>query len=208
LKAVLGEEVEEPPSVVGKGLFPRAILSAFSGGFLRIVSKEYFGDRGMAKVPVEGGLNAKGREASGETPAAAAQAGVPAQPPAGWRVEVVKVIDAFNIDEEDIPEKILAHMKSYYYDKKYVVTYHHDTWGSCRRVKFLITFPDGTYLPDTRYRDHSSNKNAHVYRVLPIEEFLEKYAGKELKAFAFVQGSCNKANRYSFTALFRVVLDG
>jgi len=34
MEAGFGEEVEEPPFVAGKGIFPRAILSAFTGAFI------------------------------------------------------------------------------------------------------------------------------------------------------------------------------
>jgi len=55
----------------------------------------------MAEIPVEGGLNREGRVSSGETPAAAAQAGVPPTP--GGEREVREVnIDEVYIDLEDL----------------------------------------------------------------------------------------------------------
>ena len=70
----------------------------------------------MAETPIPaGGLNAKGRVEGAETPAAAAPAGVPAQPPAGgvgrsfleWKAEAVlrlMVLKALHYDDPRVRE--------------------------------------------------------------------------------------------------------
>jgi len=140
------------------------------------------------------------------TPAAAAPVGVPAQPPAGWKVEVAKVEKAWNIRKGDIAEEIEKFLKLYEREGQ-ITLFYHDTWGSCRRVKFVVLNADGSYLQEGEWINNSSRKNAHIRKVMPVEEFM-KYAGKELVAYAYVSPSCNKAKQFSFRAVFRVVVDG
>ena len=158
-----------------------------------------------AKVPVSGGLKGtEGREASAPTPAAAAAVGVPPTP-GGWRVEVLEVEKAWNVEEEMIPTEIMNLLRAY--GDGYIAVYYHDTWGSCRVTKFIVLNRDGSYL-DGKWMDRSSRRNAHRYKIVKEEEFLKKYAGKELIAYAYVSPSCNSARRFSFRAVFRVVPHG
>ena len=157
----------------------------------------------MAETPIPAGEpNREGRNVSGETPAAAAPAGVPPTP-GGWRVEVLEVEKAWNIEEESIPEKIRNLLLAY--GDGYVTLYYHDTWGSCRVTKFIVLNRDGSYLNEGKWIDRSSRRNTHRYKIVKEEEFLEKYAGKELVAYAYVSPSCNASRQFSFRAVFRVV---
>jgi hypothetical protein len=146
-----------------------------------------------------------------ETPASAAQAGVPPAPGGGIsveviRVEVIRVEKRWNIPTEDIAGKIASMLKSYGNDQ--VTLFYHSTWGSCRVTKFIVMSTDGSYIPDGEWIDNSSNKNANKWKIMPLDEFMEKYAGKELLAYLYVSPSCNKSKRFSFRAVFRVVRAG
>ncbi|MCC6065171.1 MAG: hypothetical protein LM576_04250 [Thermofilum sp.] len=140
------------------------------------------------------------------TPAAAVQAGAPATPPAGtldFEIEIVKIEKKWNIANSEIAEKIKDMLLSY--GEGHVVLFYHRTWGSCRVTKFLIMNADGTYLPDGEWEDHSSKKNANKWKIMPLKDFLTKYAGKELSAFLYVSPSCNKSKQFSFRVIFKVV---
>jgi hypothetical protein len=143
------------------------------------------------------------------TPAGAVQAGAPATPPAGtldFEVEVVRVEKKWNIANGEIAEKIKKSILSY--REGYAVLYNYDTWGSCRVTKFIVMNADGSYLDDGEWFDESSRKNVHKRKVMPLQDFLAKYAGKELLAYCYVSPSCNKSKQYSFRAVFRVVVNG
>jgi hypothetical protein len=140
------------------------------------------------------------------TPAAAVQAGAPAQPPAGtldFGIEIVKIEKKWNIANSEIAEKIKDMILSY--GDGYATLYYHRTWGSCRVTKFLIMNVDGTYLPDGEWEDRSSKKNANKWKIMSLKDFLTKYAGKELSAFLYVSPSCNKSKQFSFRVIFRVM---
>jgi len=47
-------------------------------------------------------------------------------------------------------------------------------------------------------------KNAHKYKVMDLQEFLEKYRGKELVMYVHESPSCNKSKEFSFRAVVRV----
>jgi len=144
-----------------------------------------------------------------ETPANAAQVGVP-QTPGGsldvFDLELVEVERAWNIEESEILEKIRRLMAAYP-DTRYVTTYFRDTWGSCRVTKFILLEENGAYIPG-KWFNRSSRRNVHAYWVTEKNEFVKRYAGKVLVASVFVQPSCNASRRYSFRAKVRVVPGG
>jgi hypothetical protein len=144
----------------------------------------------------------EGRDYVAETPSQAAQEGVPPTPGGSIIVEVIKVEKRWNIATEDIAEKILGMLRSY--GEGYAVLFHYTTWGSCRVTKFLVMNADGSYLDDGEWIDNSSNKNANKWKIMPLQEFLSKYAGKELLAYLYVSPSCNKSKQFSFRVIFRV----
>ena len=161
----------------------------------------------MPAVPCEWGDGCveAGRKVSTETPAAP-QAGAPATPPAGtlgFDIEIVKIEKKWNIKADEIAGKIKDMILSY--GDGYATLFHHSTWGSCRVTKFLVMNADGTYLDDGEWDDHSSRKNVNKWKIMPLKDFLAKYAGKELSAFLYVSPSCNKSKQYSFRVLFKVV---
>jgi hypothetical protein len=164
----------------------------------------------MGTVPCEWGDGCieEGREVSTPTPAAAVQAGVPPTPGGEpvFEIEVVKIEKKWNIANGEIAKKIKDFILSY--QKGYAVLYNYDTWGSCRVTKFIVMNADGSYLDDGEWIDESSRKNAHKWKVMPLQDFLAKYAGKELLTYCYVSPSCNKSKQYSFRAVFRVVVDG
>jgi hypothetical protein len=148
----------------------------------------------------------EGREVSTPTPAGAVQAGAPATPPAGepvFDIEIVKIEKKWNIANSEIAEKIKDMILSY--GDGYATLYYHRTWGSCRVTKFLIMNADGTYIDDGEWEDRSSRKNVNKWKIMPLRDFITKYAGKELSAFLYVSPSCNKSKQFSFRAIFRVV---
>ena len=147
----------------------------------------------------------EGRECAAETPAAA-QAGVPPTPGGGITVEVVRVEKRWNIATENIADAIARMLRSY--GDGYVTLYYHTTWGSCRVTKFVVLDADGTYLPDGEWVDSSSRRNVHKWKVVTLQDFLAKYAGRELLAYLYVSPSCNKSKQYSFRAVFRITRTG
>jgi hypothetical protein len=161
----------------------------------------------MGTVPCEWGDGCieEGREVSTPTPAAAAQAGVPPTPGGEpiFEIEVVKIEKKWNISKEEIAEKIKDMILSY--GDGYATLYHYRTWGSCRVTKFLIMNADGTYIDDGEWDDRSSKKNANKWKIMPLRDFITKYAGKELSVFLYVSPSCNKSKQFSFKATFKVV---
>ena len=125
---------------------------------------------------------------------------------AGFTVEVVRVERRWNVATEDIAGTIERLLRSY--GDGYVSLYYHTTWGSCRVTKFLVMDADGTYLPDGEWMDNSSRRNVHRWKIMPLDEFLEKYAGRDLLAYCYVSPSCNKSKQFSFKAVFRVLRAG
>jgi len=161
----------------------------------------------MGSVPcLKGDGCIEDRVESTETPAAAVQAGAPATPPAGepvFDIEIVKIEKKWNIKADEIAGKIKDMILSY--GDGYATLFHHSTWGSCRVTKFLIMNADGTYIDDGEWDDHSSRKNVNKWKIMPLKDFLTKYAGKELSAFLYVSPSCNKSKQFSFRVVFKVV---
>jgi hypothetical protein len=119
-------------------------------------------------------------------------------------IEIVKIEKRYNIK----PEEILNQVKKYLFTSedgvKKVLLYSHDTWGSCREWKSVLLNIDGTYIQDGEWIDKSSHKNAHKYKVMRLEEFFEKYRGKELVIYVHESPSCNKSKEFSFRAVVRV----
>jgi hypothetical protein len=161
----------------------------------------------MASVPcLKGDGCIEDREVSTPTPAGAATAGAPATPPAGeldFEIEIVKIEKKWNISKDEIASKVKDMLLSY--GNGYITLFHHSTWGSCRVTKFLVMNVDGSYLPEGEWIDNSSRKNVKKWKVMKLDEFISKYAGRELSAFLYVSPSCNKSKQFSFRATFRVI---
>jgi hypothetical protein len=161
----------------------------------------------MGSVPCPKGDGCiEDRVESTATAPAAVQGAVPAAPPAGFDIEITRVEKKWNIVNGEIASKIKDMLLSY--GDGYAALYCHITWGSCRVTKFLIMNVDGTYLPDGEWVDHSSRKNVKKWKIMPLRDFIIKYAGKELSAFLYVSPSCNNSKQYSFRVIFKVVVNG
>jgi hypothetical protein len=120
-------------------------------------------------------------------------------------VEIVKIEKRYNIK----PDEILNQVKKYLFASddgvKKVLLYSHDTWGSCREWKSILLNTDGSYIQDGEWIDNSSRKNAHKYKVMDLQQFLEKYRGKELVMYVHESPSCNKSREFSFRAVVRII---
>jgi hypothetical protein len=119
-------------------------------------------------------------------------------------VELVKIEKRYNINAEDIIKQVKAYLFSYD-DKSRIVLYKHDTWGSCREWKSIVLNSDGSYIPEGEWIDNSSRKNAHKYKIMTLEKFLEKYRGKELVIYVHESPSCNSSKEFSFRAVVRII---
>jgi myo-inositol-1-phosphate synthase len=119
-------------------------------------------------------------------------------------VEVVKIEKRYNIKPEEIPSQVKKYLFSSEDGVKKVLLYSHDTWGSCREWKSIVLNSDGSYIDDGEWINQSSSKNAHKYKVMKLEEFLEKYRGKELIIYVHESPSCNKSKEFSFRAVVRI----
>jgi hypothetical protein len=119
-------------------------------------------------------------------------------------IEIVKIEKRFNIKPEEIPIQVKKYLFALDDGVKKVLLYSHETWGSCREWKSILLNPDGSYINDGEWVDNSSRKNAHKYKVMKLEEFLEKYRGKELVIYVHESPSCNKSKEFSFRAVVRV----
>ena len=119
-------------------------------------------------------------------------------------IELVRIEKRYNIK----PEEIINQVKKYLFASdngvKKVLLYSHETWGSCREWKSILLNTDGYYINDGEWVDNSSRKNAHKYKVMDLQEFLEKYRGKELVMYVHESPSCNKSKEFSFRAVVRV----
>jgi len=158
------------------------------------------------QIQIMGDGHVEARADSVEAPADAGQAGVPPTP-GGWHIIVEEVHRVWNINEEEIPRKIAALLRRFR-ESGYVTLYVHTTWGHCRVTKFIVLSENGNFLDDGKWVDNSSHRNVHKYKVMRREEFLAKYAGKRLVAYAYVSPSCNQAKQFSFRVVFRVVVGG
>jgi myo-inositol-1-phosphate synthase len=119
-------------------------------------------------------------------------------------VEVVKIEKRYNIKPEEIPSQVKKYLFASEDGVKKVLLYSHDTWGSCREWKSIVLNSDGSYIDDGEWINQSSRKNAHKYKVMKLEEFLEKYRGKELIIYVHESPSCNKSKEFSFRAVVRI----
>ncbi|MCC6056346.1 MAG: hypothetical protein LM583_06695 [Desulfurococcaceae archaeon] len=118
-------------------------------------------------------------------------------------VELVKIEKRYNINAEDILKQVKAYLFSYD-DKSRIVLYKHDTWGSCREWKSILLNADGSYISDGEWVDQSSRKNAHKYKIMDLNEFLEKYRGKELIMYVHESPSCNPSKEFSFRVVVKI----
>jgi hypothetical protein len=119
-------------------------------------------------------------------------------------VELVKIEKRYNIKPEDIPSQVKKYLFASDNGVKKVLLYSHDTWGSCREWKSILLNPDGSYIKDGEWVDNSSRKNAHKYKVMDLNEFLEKYRGKELVMYVHESPSCNSSKEFSFRVVVRI----
>jgi hypothetical protein len=117
-------------------------------------------------------------------------------------VELVKIEKRYNINAEDILKQVKAYLFSY--DKNKITLYRHDTWGSCREWKSILMVNDN-YIPDGEWVNNSSRKNAHKYKVMDLQMFLEKYRGKELVMYVRESPSCNASKEFSFRVVVRII---
>jgi len=120
-------------------------------------------------------------------------------------IEIVKIEKRYNIKPEDIPSQVKKYLFASEDGVKKVLLYSHDTWGSCREWKSIILNSDGSYIQDGEWVDNSSHKNAHKYKVMKLEEFLEKYRGKELIMYVHESPSCNASKEFSFRVVVRIL---
>ena len=119
-------------------------------------------------------------------------------------IEIVKIEKRYNIKAEEIPSQVKKYLLASDNGVEKVLLYSHDTWGSCREWKSILLNPDGSYINGGEWVDQSSRKNAHKYKVMDLNEFLEKYRGKELVMYVHESPSCNKSKEFSFRAVVRV----
>ena len=119
-------------------------------------------------------------------------------------IEIVRVEKRYNIKAEEIPSQVKKYLLASDNGVEKVLLYSHDTWGSCREWKSILLNPDGSYINGGEWVDQSSRKNAHKYKVMDLNEFLEKYRGKELVMYVHESPSCNKSKEFSFRAVVRV----
>ena len=119
-------------------------------------------------------------------------------------IEIVKIEKRFNIKPEEILNQVKKYLFASYDGVKKVLLYSHETWGSCREWKSILLNSDGSYINEGEWVDQSSRKNAHKYKVMKLEEFLEKYRGKELIIYVHESPSCNKSREFSFRAVVRI----
>ena len=119
-------------------------------------------------------------------------------------IELVRIEKRYNIKPEEIPSQVKKYLFASEDGVKKVLLYSHDTWGSCREWKSIVLNSDGSYIDDGEWINQSSRKNAHKYKVMKLEEFLEKYRGKELIIYVHESPSCNKSREFSFRAVVRI----
>jgi len=117
-------------------------------------------------------------------------------------IEIMRIEKKWNIEDNAIADAIYKMLKSYSQDK--VVLYYHSTWGSCRVTKFIVLNSDGTYIDSGDWIDNSSRKNVYKLKIMSINEFIAKFASRELLAYLYVSPSCNTSKQYSFKAVFRI----
>ena len=120
-------------------------------------------------------------------------------------IEIVRVEKRYNIKPEEIPSQVKKYLFASDNGVKKVLLYSHDTWGSCREWKSIVLNSDGSYLPEGEWIDSSSRKNVHKYKAMDLQQFLEKYRGKELVVYIHESPSCNKSREFSFRAVVRVL---
>jgi hypothetical protein len=120
-------------------------------------------------------------------------------------IEIVKIEKRYHIKPEEIPSQVKKYLFASDDGVKKVLLYSHDTWGSCREWKSILLNADGSYISDGEWVDQSSRKNAHKYKIMDLNEFLEKYRGKELIMYVHESPSCNPSKEFSFRVVVRVL---
>lgn len=115
----------------------------------------------------------------------------------------VKVVERkWNIVSDEIEavlNKVIYIAKKYVDDDNIITTYYHETWGSCREWKLLVTDVQGNYLPG-EWIDRSSHRNVRKYKVTKISDL-----PSEVKVYYFESPSCNKSKRFSFLVIADVI---
>jgi hypothetical protein len=122
-------------------------------------------------------------------------------------VEIVRIEKHFNIKPEEIPSQVKKYLFASDNGVKKVLLYSHDTWGSCREWKSILLNTDGSYINDGEWVDNSS-RNVHKYKVMDLQQFLEKYRGKELLMYVHESPSCNARKEFSFRVVVRIGVQG
>jgi hypothetical protein len=118
-------------------------------------------------------------------------------------IEIVKIEKRYNVDPEDIPTQIARYTFFIVGRIMKVLVYRYDTGGPCRELKSYVLNSDGSYIPEGKWIDNSSRKQIHRYKVMDLQQFLEKYRGKELVVYVRESRSCN--NKSSFRAVVRIL---
>jgi hypothetical protein len=119
-------------------------------------------------------------------------------------IELVRIEKRYNIKPEEIPSQVKKYLFASDNGVKKVLLYSHDTWGSCREWKSILLNSDGSYIPEGEWINNSSRKNAHKYKIMDLNEFLEKYRGKELVIYVSESPSCNKSKEFSFKVVVKI----
>jgi hypothetical protein len=120
-------------------------------------------------------------------------------------IEIVKIEKRYNIKPEEIPSQVKKYLFASDDGEKKVLLYSHDTWGSCREWKSILLNTDGSYIQDGEWINNSSRKNVHKYKIMDLQQFLEKYRGKELVMYVHESPSCNKSREFSFKVVVKIL---
>ena len=121
------------------------------------------------------------------------------------QVEIIEVLKKWNIDVKGIEQWVrnilsgkVPSVGGGEVDLGKPILYAHDTWGSCRELKVVVTengkFIDGTWI------DSSSRRNAHKYKVGELDTLI----GKVVEIYVRYSPSCNKSRQMSFRAKVKV----
>ena len=121
------------------------------------------------------------------------------------RVEIVEILKRWNIDMEEIEkwvQRILSgkipSVGGGEIDFGKPILYAHDTWGSCRELKVVVT-ENGNFI-DGMWIDSSSRRNDHKYKIADID----KLVGKVVEIYVRYKPSCNKVRQMSFRAKVKI----
>jgi len=140
--------------------------------------------------------------------ALAPQGATPTQAGGQYKVEIVEVKYKYNISIDGIKKFLKDWVEGYIPDvsgpymrdmgEGNVAVYAYDTWGRCRVFKLVATI-DGQFIPG-EWVDRSSHKNAHKFKITPIENIV----GKNVELYVHESPSCNKSKEYTFRVVVRV----